>query len=51
MTKNYNGKLILQVDNIRPAAEDEFDVNDVFRLPTKEELEIIRAQLWPHAQG
>lgn len=49
LTKMHNGKLILQIDRIRIASEDEFDVNDIFRMPTKEELEIIRAQLWPHA--
>lgn len=51
MAKSYNGKLILQVANIRTASEDEFDKNDINRIPSKEELEVIRAQLWPHAQG
>lgn len=49
LAKIHNGKLILQIDHIRAASGDEFDVNDVFRIPGKEELEMIKAQLWPHS--
>ncbi len=50
LAKTHNGNLILQIHHIKGASEDEFEVSDVFKKPSKEELEELIRQLYPAAE-
>jgi hypothetical protein len=47
MPKLYKGNLILQVQDIRVAAKDEFDMEEIFKTPSKEELQRIIDSMYP----
>ncbi len=51
LTKTHNGNLILQIHHFKAVSEKEFDVSDVFKKPSKEELEEIIRQLYLQRKG
>ena len=50
LAKIHNGNLILQIHHIKAVSENEFDVSDVFKKPSNEELEELIRQLYPAAE-
>ncbi len=50
LTKTHNGNLILQIHQIKGVSENQFDASDVFKEPSKEELEELIRQLYPAAE-
>ncbi len=50
LAKTHNGNLILQIHQIKGVSENQFDASDVFKEPSKEELEELIRQLYPAAE-
>lgn len=48
LPKLYHGSLILHVKDIRVAAKDEFDMDDLHKIPSHEELQRIIDNLYPN---